>query len=210
MTDQFDYMKLLEDAKKELKAPAKEEERFKLPDVESFIEGKSTILRNFNAIADMIAREPEHLLGHLVKDVGAPGFIDDSGRLILKARIIQEDLQKKVNSYFQTYVLCSECGRPDTHLIKDSRTLILVCDACGGRRPVLVKKGVKQEEKSQKLRVGDLFEVTVQDISHRGDGMVRQGPYVIFVPGTAKGDRVKIRVEYVSNSNYVQTKVVKE
>jgi len=211
MKDHFDYMKLLETAKAELGDIGEEKGRFKLPEVDSFIEGKSTILRNFGQIVDMINRDAEHLLGHLVKDIGAPGVIDESGRLIIKARVTKEDLQKKINSYFETYVLCSECGRPDTHLVKDGRTLIVICDACGGRRPVHVKKGARQTAtKDERLRVGDVIEVTIQDISRRGDGIARVGPYVIFVPGTAKGDHTKIRIDFISGNNYVQSKVVKE
>ncbi|MCI0496769.1 MAG: translation initiation factor IF-2 subunit beta [Thermoplasmata archaeon] len=211
MSDDFDYMKLLETAKAELGEVKAEEGRFNLPEVDSFIEGKTTIFRNFGVIVDMIARDTEHVLQHLIKDIGAPGVLDDSGRLIIKARVVKEDLQKKVDAYFETYVLCSECGRPDTHLIKEGRTQVVICDACGGRRPVHVKKASKQAaSKDERLRAGDTIDVTVQDISRRGDGVARVGPYVIFVPGSAKGDRVKIRIEFVSNNNFVQSKVIKE
>ena len=45
-----------------------------------------------------------------------------------------------IKSYVEDYVICSECGKPDTRLVKDDRVMILRCDACGSHRPVRKRK----------------------------------------------------------------------
>jgi len=43
---------------------------------------------------------------------------------------------------------------------------------------------------------GDVREVEIEDIGEQGDGIARIGPgYVVFVPDTDVGDRVRIRID---------------
>lgn len=210
MKEDYEYLKLLEDAKKELTVPLGEHIRFQLPDLDVLLEGKTTIVRNFLQIVDAINRDAQHLLVYLLREIGAPGLLDENKRLVLKARISKEDLLRRIRNYVDTYVLCSECERPDTHLVKEGRILLLICDACGAQRPVLVRKATRSADATQELKRGQIIEVTVQDISQRGDGVARVGKYVIFVPGTRKGDRVKVRIDHVSNDKYVQSTPLRE
>ena len=39
-------------------------------------------------------------------------------------------------SYVKSYVICSQCRAPDTSFIKEARTTLLKCQACGATRPV--------------------------------------------------------------------------
>ncbi|MHA1988975.1 MAG: translation initiation factor IF-2 subunit beta, partial [Promethearchaeota archaeon] len=45
-------------------------------------------------------------------------------------------IQKKIESYVKEYVLCKECGKPDTKLIKEGRITFLKCEACGAKSSV--------------------------------------------------------------------------
>lgn len=47
--------------------------------------------------------------------------------------------------------------------------------------------------------MGEEHEVTVEEMSRRGDGIAKIQGFVIFVPGTKVGDRVKIRITRVSS-----------
>jgi len=47
------------------------------------------------------------------------------------------------------------------------------------------------------VREGEEREVTIQDTSRRGEGIARVEGFVIFVPETKVGDRVKIRITRV-------------
>jgi len=44
---------------------------------------------------------------------------------------------------------------------------------------------------------GETYDVSIEDIGKEGDGIARIKGYVIFVPGTKKGDKVKIRIKAV-------------
>ncbi len=48
------------------------------------------------------------------------------------------------------------------------------------------------------VKVGEEHEVTIEEISRRGDGIAKIQGFVIFVPRTKVGDRVKIRITRVS------------
>ena len=48
------------------------------------------------------------------------------------------------------------------------------------------------------VKAGEEHEVTIEEISRRGDGIAKIQGFVIFVPGTKVGDRVKIRITRVS------------
>jgi len=49
------------------------------------------------------------------------------------------------------------------------------------------------------VKVGEEHEVTVEEISRRGDGIAKIQNFVIFVPRTKVGDKVKIRITRVSS-----------
>jgi len=48
------------------------------------------------------------------------------------------------------------------------------------------------------VEIGKEYEVDIQEISRRGEGIARIQGLVIFVPNTKAGDRVRIRVKRVS------------
>jgi predicted RNA-binding protein with TRAM domain len=48
------------------------------------------------------------------------------------------------------------------------------------------------------VEIGKEYEVDIQEISRRGEGIARVQGLVIFVPSTKAGDRVKIRIKRVS------------
>ena len=112
--------------------------------------------------------------------------------------VTKEKLEEKFEDYVNTFVTCSECGKPDTHLVKEGRTQVIECMACGAKRPVKVKKGMKSKDKKNVLEVGTEVEVLIQDVGKMGDGVAKIDRYTIFVPGVAKGAKVKIKIEKVS------------
>ncbi|MEK6963572.1 MAG: TRAM domain-containing protein [Nanoarchaeota archaeon] len=44
------------------------------------------------------------------------------------------------------------------------------------------------------VKEGDEFEATIEALGEKGDGIARKDGFVIFVPGVAQGDKVRIRV----------------
>ncbi|MFQ6012746.1 MAG: translation initiation factor IF-2 subunit beta [Thermoplasmata archaeon] len=201
------YEELLERVKRELPETSISRERFQVPEAEVLLEGSTTVLRNFADIADAINRKPQDIFAFLLKELGTSGSQEDR-RALFKGRIAAEKINKRIQSYVEEYVLCAECNRPDTRIVKEGRIAILECDACGARRSLrVIKKAVKTEEPI--LQVGKVYEVMIQDIGKKGDGVARRENFVIYVPGTTKGVVVKIEVEKIVG-NVAFAKLVQE
>jgi translation initiation factor 2 subunit 2 len=196
--DTFDYEALLERAKKKLPHTLESHDRFQVPEPDVMIEGKTTVIRNFGDIVDTLRRDPDHLLGYLLREIGTSGTLEGR-RVIFKGKVATAQIADRIKSYVDEYVLCSECNRPDTKIVKDGRILILVCETCGAHRPVHVKKQVKAEE-AKEIEAGQTYEFMIEDVGKKGDGIARKGNFIIYVPGTAKGSQVKVKIEKVSGT----------
>ena len=197
--DDYDYDKLLTRAHEKLPAIIDTSERFQIPEVDLIYEGKTSILRNFGEIVDVINRDADHILKFLLREIGTAGT-QEGRRVTFKGKVAKMQVEDRVKNYVDTYVLCSECQRPDTKMIKEGRTLILECDACGAHRPVKAKKGSKADQKSTGLGIGMVLELQIQDVGKKGDGIAKRDQYVIFVPGTTKGSIVKVKIEKITGN----------
>ncbi len=129
------YEELLEKALSELPEEIVRRERFEVPKASVQREGSRTIVKNFSQIAKAVNRSEEHLYKYLVKSLGTAGFLE-AGRLTLQGKFTEDEIQKEINSYVKDYVLCKECGAPDTVLVREERILFLKCTACGAKHPV--------------------------------------------------------------------------
>ena len=192
------YDQLLARAKQALPQALSSGERFNVPAPDIVVEGKTSILRNFEDIVQAIRRDPNMVLTYLLRELGTAGTLDGR-RVVFKSKVTSQQVEDRVKSYVEAYVLCQECGRPDTRLVKEDRIAMLECDACGARRPVkAVKKAAKVEEAP--LVEGKVYELMVQDIGKKGDGIAKLDKYVIYVPGTAKGSIVKVFIEKIAGT----------
>src|SRR5205809_6909155 len=72
----------------------------------------------------------------------------------------------------------------------------------GGERSSERDRGPVPVEEGQEV------DVTVDSVGRRGDGIARFNNFVIFVPGTNAGDKVKVRITSVRN-NFATGEVVK-
>jgi translation initiation factor 2 subunit 2 len=169
-----------------------------VPDLDILYEGKATVLRNFKDITDVLRREDKDVLQHLLRELGTAGS-QEGRRLLFQGRLVRGQIEDKLGSYVATYVICSECGRPDTKLIRDGRTLVLKCEACGAHRPIKVKKAAPQVQRPA-LEEGKIYEFNIEDIGGRGDGVARKEGFTVFIPGTGKGMTVKAFVEKVTGN----------
>jgi len=57
-----------------------------------------------------------------------------------------------------------------------------------------------QNEGYTPVKMGDVFSVKIDAVGDKGDGICRKEGFVLVVPGTKKGDKVKIRVTKVLKS----------
>ncbi len=198
--EEFDYEKLLNTAYESLPETVKSGERFEIPKVDVINEGKTTIIRNFIDVCEKIRRDPKDVLKYLLKELGTAGDIEGR-RAVFKSKISEASIQSRFNSYVETYVICSECGRPDTELIRKDRILMLKCDACGAIRPVTVRKVQAVRPKAAVVE-GGVYDVVIQSVGRRGDGIARIDKFVIYVKGVSKkGTKVKVKIDKINGTN---------
>ncbi|UWG48356.1 Translation initiation factor 2, beta subunit (eIF-2beta)/eIF-5 N-terminal domain [Halanaeroarchaeum sp. HSR-CO] len=132
----MDYDEQLERALEDKPEIAGEDVRFDVPDPEVRPEGHVTVYENFQATVDTVGREEEHLLKFLQDELGTSAQIDERGRARLTGEFTERRIQAVLDDYVDTYVLCPECGLPDTKLTTEHGAEILKCDACGARSSV--------------------------------------------------------------------------
>ena len=130
-----DYEKLLEQAYKKVKQVDSSSGRFETPKIKGHFEGKKTILTNFFQIASHLRRNPEHFQKFILKELAASGQ-KEGDRLVLNTVVPSEKINLKIEQFVKEFVLCKECGKPDTEILKEDRLTHIHCLACGAKHPV--------------------------------------------------------------------------
>lgn len=133
-----DYDKLLEIAYKDIKPVESKIDRFEIPKVEGHIEGNKTILTNIKQISAYIRRDQEHLLKYLSKALASKGTIKGD-RVVFTRKLPSKTFNEKIEQYVNDFVICKECGKPDTEIQKQDRMAFVNCLACGAKHSVSSK-----------------------------------------------------------------------
>ena len=134
-----DYKKLLEKARKDLPEHVFQKERFEIPNVKGHIQGSRTVISNFLQIANLLGREPEHMLKFVLRELATPGEIKKSGSVIVGSKVPASRINEKINQYANSFVFCYECGKPDTKIEKEGNLSFIKCMACGARHSIKSK-----------------------------------------------------------------------
>ena len=134
----MEYEAMLERAFKELPEKNKESERFEIPKIKGHLEGNKTILTNFFQICALFRREPSQLLKYLQRELATPAQFDGQ-RLVLGRKISSSLINDKIDAYAKDFVLCKECGKPDSQLGKEGKVLTFKCLACSAKYPIRAK-----------------------------------------------------------------------
>ena len=129
------YEKLLDEAYKKVKNVEASSGRFEVPKLEGHFEGKKTIITNFLQIASYIRRTPEHFQKFLLKELATPGQ-REGDRLVFNNKIPSAKINQKIEEYLKEFVICRECGKPDTEIKKEDRLTFIHCLACGAKHSV--------------------------------------------------------------------------
>jgi len=133
-----DYEKMLDNVQSQIPDGVKTDSRFEIPKVRGHIEGNKTIVTNFHAIATTLGRKPEHFLKYILKELATPGEIY-KGAAIFKSKVPASKINEKISQYAEQFVLCKECGKPDTKITKEGNVYYIKCQACGARYTVFSK-----------------------------------------------------------------------
>jgi len=129
------YEKLLEKAYKEVKVVASASERFDIPKVKGQVSGKNTIITNIAVIANYLRRPIDRLAKFLQKELAVSGKIEGD-RLVLKTKLNSAKVNEKIQLYAKEFVICSECGKPDTEIVSEKGIKSKHCLACGAKSPI--------------------------------------------------------------------------
>jgi len=175
------------------------EDRFKIPKADVFYEGNTTVIKNFDKISSAINREPDLILKFMLGGLGTAGEMSGT-RAVFQGKIPGRNIQDKIVEYVDTFVMCTECNRPDTHLVKQGRNLLIRCDACGAFRSVKSRKRKVVQQPSQSFKEGMVIDLTIKDIGKKGDGIAYHDKYIIYVAGAMKGSNVKVKIEKISGT----------
>ena len=134
----MEYEKMLDKLYKEVKPLDASSERFEIPKVKGHIEGTKTIIANFGQIVSVLRRNQDHIIKFLFKELATPGTVDGE-RLILNRKLGSKAINEKIEAYALEFVICKECKKPDTELVKEDRITSIHCLACGAKHPVRSK-----------------------------------------------------------------------
>ncbi|MEN7982163.1 MAG: translation initiation factor IF-2 subunit beta [Nanoarchaeota archaeon] len=131
----MDYENMLDEAYGKVKQIDFASGRFEIPKIEGHFEGKKTVLTNFFAIASHIRRDPEHFQKFILKEIAASGN-KDRDRFVLNMKVPSAKINSKIEQYVKEFILCKECGKPDTEIVKEGRLNFVHCLACGAKHSV--------------------------------------------------------------------------
>lgn len=131
----MEYEELLHRARERMPQSVAERERFEIPKVIGHLEGHKTIITNFQKIAETLRREPEHLLKYVLRELATPGILK-KGNLIVGTKASATRINEKIRQYALEFVLCTECGKPDTTIVRDGELAFMRCQACGSKKQV--------------------------------------------------------------------------
>jgi translation initiation factor 2 subunit 2 len=134
MTD-YDYDALIDRARERIPKGISERSRWTMPEPDILIEGSQTILRNFADIVNAMDRDANHVYQFLLNELGTSGTREQT-RVLFKGRVPPVRLKGRLVAYVKAFILCDQCRAPDTRFVKEGRTSLLKCQACGATRPV--------------------------------------------------------------------------
>jgi len=126
---------MLKKGRSELPESAFYAERFEIPKVRGHLEGNKTVISNFVQLADTLQRPVNHFLKYLLRELATPGVMRGA-LLLLGAKVPASRINEKVRKYATEFVLCTECGKPDTKIIKEGQLSFLKCMACGAKKSI--------------------------------------------------------------------------
>ncbi len=131
------YEQMLDEGLSKLPENSVNSDRFEILKAKGHIQGNKTVITNFNNIIESFRRDKDHFLKFLLKELASPGVMDGP-RLVLGRKVSPGLINQKIQQYAGIFVLCSNCGKPDTQIVEKEGTTYLKCTACGTQKSIKV------------------------------------------------------------------------
>ena len=190
----YDYSELLNRAEGAFSKSDKRESRLKIPDPETINEGKTTIIRNYGEIVELINRDPKHIAKYLMKELGI-GVSQEGNRLLINRKVSPQVISTKIRQYMEIFVICYECMSPDTEIRKVGRTDLMFCKACGAQNPIRGVRDTRTEDTT--VEEGKTYKVTVTEVGQSKEGKAHLYGTTIIIPGGKKGGEVRVLIKKI-------------
>lgn len=129
------YEEMLNKAYEELPKAKATAGRFEVPEVHGRLQGSKTILTNLHQIARDLRRNISHLFKFMLRELATTGEIKQNS-IIFNGKFAPAILNAKIEKYVKEFVLCNQCSKPDTELIKERGLTFKRCEACGAKTSV--------------------------------------------------------------------------
>ena len=117
------------------------EYRYKMPSVYGKIEGRGngikTVIPNISEVALALHREPGEVNKFFGTELGAQTTYNaDTDRAVVNGAHTDLVLQEAIKKYIDVFVLCPQCGLPETDYKIKSGCIYHKCMACGAKEMV--------------------------------------------------------------------------
>jgi translation initiation factor 2 subunit 2 len=131
----YNYDELLKRACSQMPEVSVKRERLELPRLFINNVGMRTLITNFKEVADVLNRDPQHILKFLTREMATAATFHDS-RAIFQGKFRRDSFERLLQRYMESFVICPVCNRPDTKIVKEKRLSFLICNACGARSSI--------------------------------------------------------------------------
>jgi translation initiation factor 2 subunit 2 len=131
----YDYSELLKRAQAQVPDGTLKKERLEMPRLLVSMVGMRTTIANFKEVAELLDRDPQHILKFLTREMATAATYHD-GRAIFQGKFPRDTFERLLQRYMDAFVICPVCKRPDTKIIKEKRLSFIVCNACGAKSSV--------------------------------------------------------------------------
>lgn len=117
------------------------EYRYKMPTVYGKLEGRGngskTVIPNISDVGSSLHRDPGEVNKFFGCELGAQTtYNKETDRAIVNGHHTDKVLQQMVHKYIEAFVLCPNCGLPETEYKIKSGTIYHKCAACGSKEMV--------------------------------------------------------------------------
>jgi translation initiation factor 2 subunit 2 len=113
---------------------------------------KKTAWANFVSNCKSINRNADKVMFFVLAELGTTGSIDTAGKLIIKGRFTSKHFESILSKYIREYVACSTCRYLNTHIRRENRVWLKVCQDCGASSSVsAIQQGFRVQSKRKKM-----------------------------------------------------------
>jgi translation initiation factor 2 subunit 2 len=131
----YNYEELLRRARSQVPEGTSKKERLEMPQLYVSTVGMRTTISNFKDIAEILDRDPQHILKFLTREMATAATYHD-GRAIFQGKFPRDTFERLLARYMDSFVICPVCKRPDTKIMKEKRLAFIVCNACGAKSSI--------------------------------------------------------------------------